>query len=252
MTEETSGSSPPYVSHKTLLSQIERMETEGVPSKIDKHFLIGMAGGTQNHFRHALRALGLIDDDSRPTQLLYGLVDARGEERGKLFGETMFTRFPELAQLPQNASKSDFFAVLEGYGVRSPDQRRKMLAFHVAVADGAGMTVSQHIRPTKARTGPRKPRTNRTRRRGPVDTSIQSDGTEGPSGGGGDTYSVELASGGSVSVVVSVNLFTLTKADRKFVIDLVDALREYNGGDSPSSGEADYAGSSAAEAEVMR
>jgi hypothetical protein len=38
---------------------------------------------------------------------------------------------------------------------------------------------------------------------------------------------VELASGGSVSVVVRVNLFALTTQDRNFVIDLVDKLKGY-------------------------
>lgn len=38
---------------------------------------------------------------------------------------------------------------------------------------------------------------------------------------------VKLASGGSVSVNASVNLFTLTTEDRTFVIDLVDKLKGY-------------------------
>jgi hypothetical protein len=38
---------------------------------------------------------------------------------------------------------------------------------------------------------------------------------------------VALASGGTVSVVVSVNLFALTTKDRDFVIDLVDKLKGY-------------------------
>lgn len=194
MTDDASTSAPPYVSYRTLLSQVERMETEGVPSKIDKHFLVGMAGGTQNHFRHALRTLGLIDEDSRPTSVLYALVDARGEERGKLFGEAMFSRFPELAQLPPNASKSDFFAVLEGYGVKSPDQQRKMLAFYVASADGAGMTVSPHIRPTKGRTGPRKTGTRRRRPAG-TDGASPQDTSTAAARSSGDTLSSEAMRG---------------------------------------------------------
>jgi hypothetical protein len=43
----------------------------------------------------------------------------------------------------------------------------------------------------------------------------------------GDTYTVSLASGGQVSVVVNVNLFDLTTDDRNFVIDLVDKLKGY-------------------------
>src|SRR5437773_821555 len=116
MADETPGLSPPYVSYRTLMSQIERMESEGIPSKIDKHFLVGMAGGTQNHFRQALRSMGLVDEDSRPTELLHHLVGVRDRERAEVFNAAYQDRFRPLAALPDNASKSDFFAVLDEYG----------------------------------------------------------------------------------------------------------------------------------------
>src|SRR6266571_1623672 len=210
MADEAPGLSPPWVSHRTLLSQIERMETEGVPTRIDKHFLIGMAGGTQNHFRHALRSLGLIDEDSRPTPLLHDLVEKR-EERSQLFGNAYFSRFPGLAQLPPNASKSDLFTVLEGYGVKSADQQRKVLAFYVATADYAGMPVSSYIRPTKARTGPRKPGTRRRRVAG--NTGGTSSPESKPSPANGTAYEqrdVMLGAAGSVSITVNVRWLDLS------------------------------------------
>ena len=70
-----------------------------------------------------------------------------------MFGEIMTERFPELMNLPGNASKSDLISVLQSYGVTSADQQRKILAFYVAAADYAGLPTSPHLRPTKARTG---------------------------------------------------------------------------------------------------
>ena len=163
MDDEVPRLSPPYVSYRTVITQIERMDAEGVPSKIDKHFLGQMAGGTQMHFRQALRSLGLIDEDSRPTQALYDLLNER-EGRAALFAKIMADHFPALYQLPPDVSKSDFFAALEGYGVKSADQQRKILTFYVAAADAAGIPVSTHIRPTKSHTGQRRPGTRRTRR----------------------------------------------------------------------------------------
>jgi Family of unknown function (DUF5343) len=188
MVDEAPGLSPPFVSHRTLLTQIERMESEGVPSKIDMHFLKQMAGGTQNHFRQALRSLGLIGEDARPTQLLYELVEARQGARAQLFAKIMTDRFPALYQLPPNASKSDFFAVLDSYGVKSADQQRKILTFFVATADAAGMAVSTHIRPTKSHTGPRKPRNGRPRRaasRNPAENAESAAHAEGSSSANG-------------------------------------------------------------------
>lgn len=54
----------------------------------------------------------------------------------------------------------------------------------------------------------------------------------------GDTYSVSLTSGGEVSVVVNVNLFTLSTADRTFVLDLVDKLKGYHQDDAATAAEA--------------
>jgi hypothetical protein len=173
MDDEVPELSPPYVSYRTLMTQVERMESEGVPSKIDKHFLSQMAGGTQNHFRQALRSLGLIGEEARPTQVLRDLVNER-QGRAALFAKIMADRFPALYQLPPDTSKSDFFAVLESYGVKSAEQQRKILTFYVAAADAAGLPVSTHIRPTKSHTGPRRPVTRRTRK------------TSGSSGSGGN------------------------------------------------------------------
>ena len=52
MTDAPARAVPPSVSHTTLMSQVDRLRDEGIPTRIDKHFLIGMAGGTQYQFRH--------------------------------------------------------------------------------------------------------------------------------------------------------------------------------------------------------
>jgi hypothetical protein len=157
------------------MSKVEHMATEGVPTKIDTHFLIGMSGGTQNHFRHALRSLGLIDGDSRPTQLLHDVVAARGDDRAKLVATIYGDRFPDLMALPDNASKSDFITILaDKYGVKSSDQQRKVLSFFAALCDEAGIPLSAYIKPSKSHTGPRGPRRTGTRR------------TRKPGGGGTD------------------------------------------------------------------
>jgi hypothetical protein len=197
MTDDEQGLSPPWVSFRTLLSQIERMEKEGIPSQIDTHFLVGMAGGTQNHFRHALRSLGLIDDDNRPTESLYEMVE-NPDQRPELFRKVLLSRFPKFAQLPENASRSDFFAVLDGYGVKGEDQRRKVLSFYVYAADYAGVPVSPHIRPTKSHPGPRKTGTKRKRTGASTRTGANTNGDTSSNTGDrprdstpGDALSVE-------------------------------------------------------------
>jgi hypothetical protein len=121
------------------------MEGEGVPSKIDKYFLSNMAGGTQNHFRHALRSLGLIDDEDRSTDALQALVSTP-DQRKAMFGELLRERFPRLVELDINASKSDFISVLEDAGMKSSETQRKAIGFYVAAAEYAGIPVSNHVK----------------------------------------------------------------------------------------------------------
>jgi hypothetical protein len=166
MTEATESRVPPYISFRTLLTQIERMEKETVPTEIDKHFLVGMAGGTQNHFRHALRSLGLIQDSNRSTDLLRDLAAAGPDKRKAMFGEILRDKFPELVELPTDAAKSEYERVLDSYGAAATDTKRKALGFYVAAADYAGIPVSNFVKSRRAPSGPRRATTRRAKNTG--------------------------------------------------------------------------------------
>jgi len=157
MSDEETGKRVPFVAFNGVLSEIDRMGDGGIPDKFDKKYLADKADGTQFQYRQAFRYLGLTTTEDRPTQLLEDMVTANQTDRRGLLGKIMSDRYPELTGLPPDASKNDFFAVLEGqYGVASDVQRRKMLTFFVAAADYAELPISPGIRPTKARTGSRK------------------------------------------------------------------------------------------------
>lgn len=51
-----------------------------------------------------------------------------------------------------------------------------------------------------------------------------------------DSYTVDLQSGGRVTVSVSMNIFDLSTTDREFVIDLVDRLKGYPQVQQPDGG----------------
>jgi hypothetical protein len=187
----------PAVAFLGVLAQLDRMRDHGIPERVDKRYLDGMADGTQFQYRQALRYLGLTTNDDRPTPLLSELVGADQADRHELLGKIMSTRYPELTGLSLEASKDDFFAVLQDYGVTSDIQRRKMLTFFVAAADYAGLQISPHIRPTKARTGPRKPKGSpqtETSAGRPPKTTVHAP----------EVHDISLGDAGSVSVIVNV------------------------------------------------
>ena len=152
---EITGPIPPYSSFTTVRNLIERMEREGVPSRIDNSYLVGMAGGTQNQVKHALRSMGLIDEDGRTSPQLAELAK-NTESRKVLLGDLLRERYEPLVALDESATKGQLDEALRGYGLNGATAR-KAASFFVAAAMYAELPLSPHITPSrKPSAGPRK------------------------------------------------------------------------------------------------
>lgn len=156
---------PPYVSFGTLLNQLQRMEREGTPARVDPQYLSGMAGGTRSQFMVCLRSLGLIDENSHTTPTLARLASSP-DQRPELLAEILRTRFPSLAALNGNATRGQLDEVMASYGLANSDTRRKAMSFYLAAATYAGIPLSPHLRPAKgipsSGTASRRPAKKRT------------------------------------------------------------------------------------------
>lgn len=230
MTEESStGPVPPYLSFATLLNQIERMEREGTPARIDRSYLVGMAGGTRNQFKMGLRSLGLIDESDQVTDTLVRLAK-HPEGRQALLAEILRDRFPRLVSLDENATRGQLDEILAEYGL-GVDTRRKAASFYVAAATYAGILLSPHIRPAKGvnSAAARRPAGTRRPRKRPAAPPAPSAPSQG------NAHSVQLRSGGQVALSVSVNVMELSVDDREFIFHLIDKLRAYENGGAPSA-----------------
>jgi Family of unknown function (DUF5343) len=69
---------PPYTSYRTFKTFIQDLREQGVPSRIDRSVLTRFSGVVGTQLMHALRFLGLIAEQGRPTQRLTELVNAFG------------------------------------------------------------------------------------------------------------------------------------------------------------------------------
>lgn len=151
---------PPYVSFGTLLNQLDRMAKEGVPSRVDSSYLVGMAGGTQAQFKQALRSLGLINEDDSADPKLPELAKAT-DERPALMAAILRSRYPRMVALDQNATRGQLDDALATYGLGT-DTRRKAATFYIAAATYAKLPLSSHLRSGRATasggTPRRKPR----------------------------------------------------------------------------------------------
>jgi DNA-binding Lrp family transcriptional regulator len=157
---------PPYVSFGTVLNQLERMERDGVPSRIDASYLVGMAGGTRSQFLVAMRSLGLVTEDNVTTPVLYELASSPDSRPG-LLAEILRSRFPEIVALNGNATRGELEEKIAAYGLSNSDTRRKAMGFYIAAADYAGLSVSPHLRPAKSAGSPGAPRRARPAKKRP-------------------------------------------------------------------------------------
>ena len=66
MLERTrSSGTPPYTSYRTFKTFIEDLHEHGVPSRVDRSVLTRFSGVVGTQLMHALRFLGLIEDETR-------------------------------------------------------------------------------------------------------------------------------------------------------------------------------------------
>lgn len=239
---------PPYISFRTLLTMVERLESGGIPQRIDRSFWGQfLAGGLGAQTITAMKWLGLLQGDyNEPTDLLEQLVKEK-DKRKELLAHILRQRYApifdsvDLARATPHHLDGEFRRHYKAEG----DTLRKVVAFFIHAAQYAGISVSTLL-------------TKKTRKRGPTTkTAARPAGKrnqgEAPSSGSpppymeaepedeepppGDEMTIRLRNGGSVTVSLSVSLVRLRGEDRRFVFELLDKLHEYEetiaGGDAP-------------------
>jgi hypothetical protein len=150
--------SPPYTSFTTLTNTLDRMREEGgPPSRLDGSYLSNYAGGTRYTFLASLKALGLIDEEGRPTDVLTELVSADETRRKEIVGDLVRQYYMDAVTLPANATQAQLEKVFRDYGI-SGSTLRKAVGFYLAAARFADMTFSRHFKLPKLHPGETRPR----------------------------------------------------------------------------------------------
>ncbi|HEY1454579.1 MAG TPA: DUF5343 domain-containing protein [Roseiarcus sp.] len=137
----------PYTSYRTFKTFIEDLGEHGVPSRIDRSVLTRFSGVVGTQLMHALRFLGLIDDEGRPTQRLREFVIAHG---GAEWPETL-SQALEQAYAPifaidlETATPSHFSAAFRKAFPAADAVVQKCVTFFLYAAADAGLKVSARI-----------------------------------------------------------------------------------------------------------
>lgn len=212
---------PPYLAFGTFRNFITGLNPQRVPARIDRSLMIGMAGGTQTYLLQALRQFGLIDMDGRVSRQLAEM--AAGEDAFKA-GLRSIVRTHYADQLALSEGEGTAGQLAESFAASGYQGStvRKAVTFFLNAAAAADIPLSSHFRsPTAGRGAPtrRKPRSKPTTL--PVPPGPQ------PGAGAVETKTVDLVSGGNLTLTCSTSFFQLSREDREFVFGLRDQLDDY-------------------------
>jgi hypothetical protein len=224
---------PPYIAHRTFTNFVNGLE-QSIPARIDKSIMRSLAGSTQGQLISALRYFKLIRADGTPEPALAALVASEGEERKKLIGEMVQRSYGFVFSSDlnlHNATTSQVEELFTAAGVTG-ETRRKAFSFFLALCKDGGIQLSSHIKPPKGVVGTRR-RNNRSGggEQPPAPPSV----IETPATGG-TSKTIQLKSGGQLSLSLSVNLFDLVGDERTFVFSLIDQIQDYERGPKASNG----------------
>ena len=230
---------PPYVSFNTFRTLLDWLRAESVPLRFDRSFWQAkFSGSTGTQLVATLRFLGLLQGD-RPTPDLDRMTNAPPDERRLILMELLkdsydSVPFEELDRATPAMVKGWFRAYpVDGHTLR------KAVSFFVNATKYAGVPMSNAVsKMAKIRIagpaggGARDKQVNEraitdVASNGPRRTPRGERAAPGRSGAPPSRITIDLESGGGVTVDVAVDLFKLSDQDREFVLRLVDLTRSY-------------------------
>ena len=227
-----SAAKAPYISWATFVNFIDWLGEGTIPVQVDRSFWsTRYSGGTGSQLMSGLRFLKLLDGEA-PTTTLEEIVNADADARKQLVGQLLRDRYPSVfaIELERATPKmiNDAFAEL---GVEG-DTSRKAQSFFINACKFADVPLAPGIR-KRARN--RRAATSRSRRPSrttkPPGSSPQQANQAPSHAGSGQSTTVELGGGGTLTLVLDANVLTLEEGDRQFISDLVGQFQAYERGE---------------------
>lgn len=225
-----------YASPMTIRSVIGRYRDQNLPQPVtvDSIQRIGVTESLAPRTIQTLKLLGLIDDGGNITEQFQRLKRVPTSEFKAELISMLRSAYAPVFELIEPAGAT-YEHVQDAFRTFKPEgQRDRMVSLFLGLleyaeyssdlpsgrASGSGRSAAAG-RSSGPRTPKDKPseRENNTRRE-PLPPAPAPPGE-------GDTYTVELASGGDIFVRVRVDVFGLSLEDRNYVMDIVDKLKGY-------------------------
>ena len=222
--------SPPYVSFNTFKTLLDWLKVEGVPLRLDRSFWHDkFSGSTGSQLMASLRFLGLLDGNN-PLPELENLIQAEFDKKSLVLKALIqnsytFIHFEEL----HRATPSMLISWFKTYPIDG-HTLRKAISFFISASIEAEIPISNSIKKmSKYRSKSKGLETgHKTSQINSPSNSISPDiNSANTTKSAINQSTVNLKSGGSLNLSIDVNLFDLSEADRKFVLSVIDAVKNY-------------------------
>ncbi len=245
MTEDRTGQDSwhaPYLPYGTLVNFLDnRVGGGAVPPRIDRTFLENYSGSVRPLIIATLKTIDMIDGDGNVLPLLKEAVRNPPDSRKAVlrsWAERFYRDQIELAK--QNATPQMLWESFNAHGFNGSTLRRAVI-FYLALSEDLALPLSPHFKSPKApsSTG------GAPRKRSSGKSGISKSGSQPAAGTGGagtfvqtdgDTYKVTLPSGPQIVLTVKMDVMRTSVADRNFIFELVDKLRDYAAATDEASG----------------
>jgi hypothetical protein len=153
MSESTSSPKPPYVPFGTFKSFIEGFRDVGLPDVIDRSLMQKLSGTVQSMLASALRSMGFIDAQSRPTERFRKYISGQVAEQREAIGDGLKECYSAVfahSTPPQKMTQGQFDKALRDEYDFVASTLDKAASFFLAACTEAGLEVSQHLAKRRA------------------------------------------------------------------------------------------------------
>lgn len=199
----------PYVPFRTFLTALETLE-RGCPNQLDRSVWPSYSGAIQGQLLGAFRFLGLMDESQCPTAELRDMV-SRKDNRRSLLRRLLEAKYSGLIGIDlTHTSPKQLEEAMRQYGLNGATHK-KAVSFFLQAAQYAGLPISVLLRARTRGSGQGKRRPAAT----PAENTPAISKT------------IELKSGGVLTLTAAVDFFSISAGDRNFVFELIDRMQAY-------------------------
>ncbi|MEE8349550.1 MAG: DUF5343 domain-containing protein [Acidobacteriota bacterium] len=223
MSKKEHAAIPPYISYRTFSNFLSELRARGLPSRIDRSVMAHKSGTIQSQLLLALNYLGLLRGAGQPTDQLKQLIESQDRQRQEVLRGILKNSYGFVfnSDIGLQTATSDQAEELFQKTGASGETVRRCIAFFLASAKDSGIPISDYIKPHKRKRSSVKKSRMSSPRNTELTAVVEDLGLKG------NLKKVNLNSGGSLKLELSVDMFQLDDRDREFVFGLVDRVKQY-------------------------